>query len=161
MKSAATAMSLLVGLCSTVAFAPVAFANELGASQTPVGAERAGNADGTIPSWEGGLTQVPDGWKPGDPRVDPFANEKALFTITAENVDQHADKLTPGQIALLKRYPGYTMPVYTSHRTCALPDRNYQQTIANLSGAVMNSDNQVEAGFGGVLFHNRKRVGKQ
>lgn len=29
---------------------------------TPVGAERAGNADGTIPPWTGGLTEPPPGW---------------------------------------------------------------------------------------------------
>ncbi|MDF1687602.1 MAG: DUF1329 domain-containing protein [Parvibaculaceae bacterium] len=154
MKRAATVVSVLVGLCS--AGAPAVYANGFGADKTPIGATRAGNAEGTIPPWEGGLTQVANGWKPGDARVDPFADEKSLFTISADNVDQYKDKLTPGQVALLKQYPGYTMPVYKTHRTCALPERNYQQTVANLSGAVMNADNKVEAGFGGVLFPQPK-----
>ena len=30
-----------------------------GPELTPVGAERAGNADGSIPPWTGGLTEIP------------------------------------------------------------------------------------------------------
>jgi hypothetical protein len=37
---------------------------------TPMGAERAGNKDGTIPAWDGGLTKAPAGYKNGDPRPD-------------------------------------------------------------------------------------------
>ncbi|MCR3764408.1 DUF1329 domain-containing protein, partial [Pseudomonas aeruginosa] len=32
---------------------------------TPLGAERAGNADGSIPPWTGGITQAPAGYRPG------------------------------------------------------------------------------------------------
>ena len=35
--------------------------SRLGKDLTPVGAERAGNADGTIPAWDGGLTQAARG----------------------------------------------------------------------------------------------------
>jgi len=89
---------------------------------TPIGAERAGNADGTIPAWEGGLTQPPAGWNPQQGYVDPFADDKPLFTITAANAAQHADKLTPGMQALLKKYPQhFRMNVYPTRRTAALP----------------------------------------
>ena len=54
----------------------------LGADLTPVGAEKAGNADGTIPAWEGGITKPPAGYKPGDHHPDPYAGDKVLFTIT-------------------------------------------------------------------------------
>lgn len=37
---------------------------------TPLGAERAGNADGSIPAWDGGYTKVVAGYKPGDKRPD-------------------------------------------------------------------------------------------
>jgi hypothetical protein len=47
-----------------------------------MGAEKAGNADGTIPAWDGGITR-PAGYKPGKHYVDPFAADKPLFTITA------------------------------------------------------------------------------
>lgn len=94
-------------------------AARLGKDLTPLGAEAAGNKDGSIPAWTGGLTAGKDG-------EDPFANEKPLYTITAANVDQHKDKLAPGQIALLKRYPTFKMNVYPSHRTAALPPQQYE-----------------------------------
>jgi hypothetical protein len=96
--------------------------SRLGRDLTPIGAERAGNADGTIPAWEGGLTQPPAGWNPPQGYVDPFADDKPLFTITAANAAQHADKLSPGMQALLKKYPQhFRMNVYPTRRTAALP----------------------------------------
>ena len=51
---------------------------------TPLGAERAGNTEGTIPAWEGGLTGIPPGisYDPnkGLPLPDPFAAEPDLPT---------------------------------------------------------------------------------
>ena len=73
---------------------------KLGTELTPLGAIKAGNADGTIPAWEGGITEPPAGWEPGTHYVDPFADDEVLFTITAANVDDHADKLSVGQRAL-------------------------------------------------------------
>jgi len=94
---------------------------------TPVGAERAGNAEGTIPAWTGGLQELPAGYVVGEPLVDPFPNDKPLFTITAQNFEQYKDNLSPGQIALLKRYPDTVrMPVYQSRRTAAYPDELYE-----------------------------------
>jgi hypothetical protein len=96
--------------------------SRLGKDLTPVGAERAGNADGTIPAWEGGLTAPPAGWTPQRGYVDPFAGDKPLFTITAANAAQHAAKLSPGMQALLKKYPErFRMNVYPTRRTAALP----------------------------------------
>ena len=96
--------------------------SRLGKDLTPIGAERAGNADGTIPAWDGGLTQPPAGWTREQGYVDPFPGDKPLFTITAANAAQHAAKLTPGMQALLKKYPGtFRMHVYQTRRTAALP----------------------------------------
>ena len=39
----------------------------------PMGADQAGNAAGTIPAWDGGLTKAPPGFVPGRHYVDPFA----------------------------------------------------------------------------------------
>lgn len=103
----------------------------LGTELTPVGAERAGNAEGTIPAWTGGVSEAPPGWKPGDPRPNLYADDAPRFTIDASNVDQHADKLAPGQIELVKRYDGYTMSVYPSHRSCAYPEEYYEQAKNN------------------------------
>jgi hypothetical protein len=94
----------------------------LGKDLTPIGAERAGNAEGTIPAWDGGLTQAPPGWSAQQGYADPFAGDKPLFTITSENAAQYAEKLSTGQQALLKKYPQqFRMHVYPTRRTAALP----------------------------------------
>ena len=97
--------------------------SRLGRDLTGVGAEKAGNADGTIPTFSG-TEPAPAGWSWGKPRVDywKYRDEKPLFVIDASNVDKYADKLTAGQIQMLRQVKGYTMPVYPSHRDCGLPD---------------------------------------
>jgi hypothetical protein len=128
-------------------------AARLGRELTPVGAERAGNADGTIPEWTGGITEPPAGWKPGDPRVDPFAEDAMLFSIDASNVDQYADKLSPGQIELLRRYDGYRMDVYPTRRSCGYPDWIYQATKRNARTARLDKDDvYLEDGWHSFLF---------
>jgi hypothetical protein len=123
------ALMAVTGLMAQSAIAGISAedAARLGGDQlTPIGAERAGNAAGTIPAWTGGMTQLPAGYVVGQPLVDPFPNEKPLFTITAQNFEQYKDNLSTGQIALLKRYPDtYRMPVYTTHRTAAYPESMY------------------------------------
>ncbi|WP_298371519.1 DUF1329 domain-containing protein [Azospirillum sp.] len=117
----------------------------LGKDLTPVGAETAGNKDGSIPAWTGGLTKIPAGFDPAQGYADPFASDAPLYTITAANADQYKDKLAPGQIALLKRYPGYKMKVYPSRRTAALPQAEYD-LIRNEAAAA-----QLAEGGNGVL----------
>jgi len=113
-------------LAILLALAPVAGPaapdhSRLGKDLTPIGAERAGNADGTIPAWEGGLTKPPPGWTREMGYIDPFPEDKPLFTITGANVEQYKSKLTTGEIALLKKYPEFKMNVYPTRRTAALP----------------------------------------
>src|SRR5262245_37725925 len=74
--------------------------SRLGKDLTPVGAERAGNADGTIPAWVGGLTQVPLGWTPQQGYIDPFPGDKPLYTIDSTSVAKYESKLTAGEAAL-------------------------------------------------------------
>ena len=85
-----------------------------------MGAEKAGNTDGSIPAWSGKWRGTPPHVKfagPGTPYPDPYADEKPLFIITAENMTQYLDNLSDGQQALLKRYPStFKIPVYPSHR---------------------------------------------
>jgi hypothetical protein len=89
---------------------------------TPVGAERAGNAAGTIPEWQDGLANPPDGDIEKNGLSDPFAGEQELFRITAANLEEHRENLSDGQIALLQRYPDtYYLPVYPSHRISTYP----------------------------------------
>lgn len=137
------------------AFAAVSVdeAAKLGTTLTPVGAEKAGNADGTIPEWTGGLTKSPSGFKPGGSYVDPFPEDKPLFTIDAKNVDQHKSKLTPGQLAMLKRYPSFKMPVYQSRRSAAFPQGLYAETKANATKVnLVEGGNGFEGTTGGFAF---------
>ena len=103
-------------------------ADRLGKDLTPTGAERAGNKDGSIPAWTGGLTAPPAGWKKEQGYVDPFADDKPLFHITAQNIEQYKDKLSPGLVAMLKKYSTFKIPVYQSRRTYANPQKVYDAT---------------------------------
>ena len=120
LQSGALALSLLA--TSVMAAVSADEAAKLGTTLTPLGAEKAGNADGSIPEWTGGL---PKNAGTADDRgflSDPFASEQPLFTITAQNVDQYKDKLTPGQVAMFKRYPdSFKIPVYPTHRSATAP----------------------------------------
>src|ERR1035437_1097408 len=101
-------------------------AQALKTTLTPLGGEKAGNKDGTIPAWTGGYTTPQPGFREGGRRGDPFANEKPLFSITAKNMDQYASKLTDGTKAMLKKYPNtYRVDVYPTHRTASAPQWVY------------------------------------
>ncbi|MBK9245134.1 MAG: DUF1329 domain-containing protein [Burkholderiales bacterium] len=122
----------------------------LGKTLTPFGAEPGGNKEGTIPAWTGGLKQAPAGWKPG--RVDPFKDDKPLFSIDASNVDKYAEKLPAGQVALIKAYPGYRMDVYPTRRTCTFPEWFAARTRQNATFAKTSADGwKLEQAYGGGL----------
>jgi hypothetical protein len=108
-------------------------AARLGNDLTPLGGEKAGNRDGSIPAWDGGITSpakagFPD-YRTGQHHPDPFANDKPLFTITPANMNQHAARLTEGHKRLLQTYKGtYKMNVYPTRRSAAFPERIYEAT---------------------------------
>ncbi|MBC3247458.1 DUF1329 domain-containing protein [Pseudomonas lurida] len=102
-------------------------AAKLGTTLTPVGAEKAGNADGSIPAWTGGIPKNAGAVDSKGFLADPFTSEKPLFVITAATVDKYKDKLSDGQVAMFKRYPEtYKIPVYPTHRTVNLPPEIYE-----------------------------------
>lgn len=123
-------------------------AAKLGKELTAVGAERAGNADGSIPAWTPAEQSGPlKGEFPNDPAI---MNEKPLMTITAANLTQHADKLTEGHKELLRRFPdSYKMLVYPSHRKVNFPDAIKDATIKNATRASLDGvDNPTGAYLG-------------
>jgi len=129
-------------------------AAELKSRLTPVGAERAGNADGTIPAWTGGSTSAP-GYVSGAPRPDPFAADKPLFSITARNFHDYEDKLPEGAKALFAKYPGYRMDIYPAHRSAAAPDWVYENIFRNATRAHAAPEGiayGVEGAVGGIPF---------
>lgn len=125
--------------------------NRLGEDLTPMGSERAGNADGTIPAWTGGITEPPAGYSAGDHHPDPFAGDEPLFRIDGSNFQQYADKLSVGQKATLERYSEtYYMDVYPSRRSASFPQRVYDKTIENGKTATLveNGEGVLDAATG-------------
>ena len=118
-------------------------ANEL----TPIGAERAGNAAGTIPAWNGGITHPPDDYSAGDRHPDPYPDDERLFSITADNAHDHKEHLSEGQIALLAAYPEtWKINVYPTRRSASFPQWVYDAVAVNATSAKV-----VAEGKGGVL----------
>src|SRR5574337_3779 len=121
-----TTLTILALACASGGLAHAAItperAKELGTSLTAIGAEKAGNKDGSIPAYAGGLTTPPADYKPGEGiRPDPFASEKPLFSVDAKNMAEHDARLTEGAKALMKKFPGFRIDVYPAHRTAAFP----------------------------------------
>jgi len=115
----ATILLLAVQCVATsIAYAENAL-DDLDGDLTPVGAERAGNVDATIPAWDGGLTAPPAGWTAAQGYIDPFPGDVPLLTITGENAAQYAARLTTGQAALLAKYPEYRVRIFPTRRTAA------------------------------------------
>jgi len=128
-------------------------AARLGKDLTPLGGEKAGNSEGTIPAWEGGITTPPAGYEKGMHHPDPFTADKALFTVTAGNMSQYSDKLTAGQQAMLQAYPSYRMNVYPTHRSAAAPQRIYDATKATaVSSQLAEGGNGVTGAINGIPF---------
>ncbi|UCV17887.1 DUF1329 domain-containing protein [Ferribacterium limneticum] len=120
---------------------------------TPLGAEKAGNKDGSIPSWDGGLNKAPAGYQAGAQRPDPFAAEKSTVQISAKNMDQYKDKLSEGVQALMRKYPSFRVDVYPTHRTASAPQWVYDNTFANATRAKSTQGgNNIENAFGGIPF---------
>ncbi|MBQ4838684.1 MULTISPECIES: DUF1329 domain-containing protein [Pseudoalteromonas] len=143
--------TLLAASIMTIMAAPIALAKmtpeevaRLGKDLSPIGAEVAGNADGTIPSWTGGITKPPANFKPGMHHPDPYADDKVLFTIDKSNLDKYKDNLSPGQIALFETYPDtFKMNVYQTRRSAAYPQFVYDATKKYASTAEL-----IEGGNG-------------
>jgi Protein of unknown function (DUF1329) len=132
---------------------------QLSATQTPMGAEKAGNAAGTIPAWDGGLTKVPAGvaYKAQGNYPDPFPTDKPLFTISAANMDKYKDNLSPGQMAMMKQYPNYKLPVFQTRRTTAYPEGHYKETRECAAKAKLSTGgNGVTGCTGGTPFPTPK-----
>jgi len=143
--------TILAASIMTIMAAPIAVAkmtaeevSRLGKDLTPIGAEVAGNADGSIPAWNGGITKPPANFKPGMHHPDPFAEDKILFTIDKSNLDKYKDNLSPGQIALFETYPDtFKMNVYPTRRSASYPQFVYDATKKYASTAEL-----IEGGNG-------------
>jgi hypothetical protein len=127
-------------------------AAKLKSELTPFGAEKAGNKDGTIPAWEGGLTKplVPS---TGNLPADQFPGEKPILVIDQKNIAQYVDKVSEGQRALIAKYPDYHLSVYPSHRTFAAPQWVYDNDLKNaVNGQLVANGMSLKGVAGGTPF---------
>ncbi len=117
---------------------------------TPVGAERAGNQDGSIPRWS------VDQMSPEQLHrwLESIAGEEPLLLINQQNLAQYRQWLSAGMLALFARYPdSFAMPIYRSHRTAHQPQWTYDNTARNVADArLAESGNEVERAWSGIPF---------
>ncbi|MET1218205.1 MAG: DUF1329 domain-containing protein [Glaciecola sp.] len=148
------ALTFALGTAAVHANVTEAEAARLGADLTPMGAEKAGNADGSIPAWTGGITSAPAGYTIGDHHPNPFPDDKPLFVIDSSNYKDYAENLSPGQMALFELYPDtYKMPVYQTRRTASFPDFVYAANKENAVNAeLLNDGNGLKNARMGIPF---------
>jgi len=136
-------MSLLAALIAATlgTTAAASDADRLGGDLSPIGAEKAGNSDGSIPVL-GGKDTPASGWSHGKIRNEFWTghNDKVLFSIDASNVDKYAAKLSPAQIELIKKNKSFRMDVYPTHRSFGYPDFAQANTKTNLTRAKIAAD---------------------
>lgn len=129
-------------------------AKQLGQSLTAWGAEKAGNKEGTIPAYTGERPKPPASYNPKEPGnlPDPY-NEKPLFSITAQNLGQYADKLSEGQKTIFKTYPSFRMDVYPTHRSQAYSPAFIENTLKNATSCKAEDNGlRLEGCYGGIPF---------
>lgn len=149
---------LLISLASTAhAKLDKSEAVKLGTELTPMGANPAANADGSIPAWGGSIVGLPKGLVyngSGSEYPDPYKDEKPLFTITSANLAQYKDKLTEGMLALFGKYPdSFKMHIYPSHRDFRYSPEIEERTHWNVGNAeLVNGIDGLQKTTGGTTF---------
>ena len=114
---------------------------QLKANLSPVGAEIAANADGSIPAWSGGIKEIPEKYIKGEHYVDPYADDEVQYTVTKSNLDTYREFLSPGQIAMFDRYPDtWKMQVYPTRRSTSYPEFVYNAIEENATQASLTED---------------------
>lgn len=121
-----------------VGFVSLAQANEQAASRlekdlTPIGAERMGNGK-DIPAWTGGIAQSKS-HKSGEFHINPYADEKPLFSINQKNMEEHKARLSLGTQKLLQQFPSMELMIYNTHRSASYPQYVYDGIKSNLKTA--------------------------
>ena len=151
----------LLGVAVPAARAAVGATVEASSFQAPFnpkltawGAENAGNADGTIPPYTGGVENPPTVYYATGIRPDPFRDDKVLFWIDGKNLAGYADKLSPGMQEMLRKYPTFRIAVYPTRRSVSSPDHVVQSTAENDSrcrieddGMTLDVSNGCRGGF--------------
>ncbi len=146
---------LLLATCALQAQAKVdsTQAARLGQDLTPLGGERAANAAGTIPAWDGGLAQPPANYQPGMHHPDPYSADAPLYQVNSQNMAQYQAQLPAGLKALLEKNPDYFLRVFPTRRSAAAPQRIYDATRFNAQAAeLISGGNGVDGAAAGIPF---------
>ena len=147
-------LALMLSSSTLFAAVPQEQAARLGRDLTPLGAERAANADGSIPRWEGGLPAQPDALQSNGGLADPFAADKPLYHVDANNLASYDQLVSPGLQALLKQYPkSFRLPVYPTRRSVSYPAALYESTAQNAQQTELaNEGNGLQQYREGIPF---------
>ncbi len=151
------AASALMATTAALAKVPADKAAQLGTTLTPVGAVEAGNKEGTIPPWKGGMTTLGPmfaNYKRGEGEYypDPFPADKPRFKIDASNLKQYSAMLPAGAIRRLELNPKLYYNVYPTRRTATYPDALYAATKANAVSAELIGDDGIKGATLGFPF---------
>ncbi|SHG88676.1 DUF1329 domain-containing protein [Ferrimonas marina] len=149
----ATALTLALSAGAWAKVSPEEAAR-LGQDLTPLGAEMAGNADGSIPAWDGGITTPPAGYSKGQFHPNPYADDPVLATVTGANLSEHEAFLTPGVKEMFASYPdSFKMKIYPTRRSAAYPQFYYDATKRNATSAeLVDGGNGLIGAAQGVPF---------
>ena len=86
------------------------------------------------------------------PRPVP-RRQAAVHDRRGKSADKYKDQLTPGQVAMLKKYPTYKMIVYPTRRSAAFPACHYNETKECAAKAKLAAGgNGVTGCVGGIPF---------
>ena len=97
------------------------------------GSDPGSNATGEITAFKGmeGLA-CPADYQPGDYLASPFRDEEPLFRIDHTNVAEYENRLSPGQIARIKRNENFYLNIYPTQRRFVFPDEVYAAIEQNM-----------------------------
>lgn len=151
--------ALLIGTftaSSAMAGVSPEMAATLGTTLTPMGAEMAGNEDGSIPAWDPAGPPIPANFESGSGNyIDPFPDDEPILIIDGSNWQEYKDNLTAGTIGMFEKYgdDGWELHVYPTRRVSIRPDWYYDNTAKNATGATLVADGQkIEGNYPGLPF---------
>lgn len=164
MRAHVTIAMKVISFVMTGAISCSAFAAE--EALTPLGAPMVGNADGSIPPWTGPknytdtqralryktIVEMPRDKLDGLISPAEMQQDKPLFTITRDNLDQHKAFLTPAQQFMFQRFKDYKMPVYPSRRTAFYSDAYNEASMKNATTAKLEGTDNISGARLGIPF---------
>lgn len=173
-KSAGLVLAgFVLGASSAYAGVSAADVAKLGTTLTPIGAEAAGNKDGSIPAFQG--RKFYDGKDPelltiSRAKLEDYRKNKPdelearfkkatgpeyqtkLFEINKGNMATYAAKLTDGHKAMLNKYPSFKINVYKSVRSAFFPVAIEAATKLNATTATLIGTDDVKGAVLGFPF---------